>query len=188
METTTVRISLVVAVAENGVIGRRGGLPWRLPSELANFRRLTLGKPLIMGRKTYESLPRALDGRDLIVLSRDVAFDPNPGHPHTFVCPTPDAALAFAHDRARARGVDEIIGIGGADVFAALLPQADRLYFTRVHGAPEGDVFFPPLDTGLWRSVGTHSTPRDSRDEFAWTLDIMERIAPLRHEESRPRA
>ena len=132
-------ITLVVAVAENGVIGRDGGLPWRLSSDLKTFRRLTMGKPLIMGRRTFQSLKKPLDGRDNIVVTRDDGFRPD----GAIVVPSFEAALARAKDCAKARGTDEIMVIGGADIFAASLPLAGRIYKTEVHGRPEGDTLMP---------------------------------------------
>lgn len=168
------RVSLIVAVAENGVIGQDGALPWRIPSELRNFRRLTMGKPLIMGRRTFQSLGRPLDGRDTIVLSRDTGL----AGPAVVVCPKFDGALALARERAIARGADEIMVIGGAGVFEDAIAFADRVYLTRVHASPPGDVFFESLDPGAWVLTDEGPRMRGPRDEFAWTLQMIDRNQP----------
>jgi dihydrofolate reductase len=167
-------ISLVVAVAENGVIGRGGGLPWRLSSDLKTFRRLTMGKPLIMGRRTFQSLKKPLDGRDNIVVTRDEGFRPA----GAMLEPSFEKALARALTCATARGTDEIMVIGGADVFAAALPAAGRIYKTEVHGRPEGDTFLPEIDWGEWREVSREALPRGERDDFAATFTVLERARP----------
>jgi dihydrofolate reductase len=167
-------ISLVVAIAENGVIGRDGGLPWRLSSDLKTFRRLTMGKPLIMGRRTFQSLKKPLDGRDNIVVTRDESVRPD----GAIVVPSFEAALALAKDCAKARGADEIMVIGGADVFAAALPLAGRIYKTKVHGRPEGDTHMPKVDWKAWREVSREALPRGPRDDFSATLILIERTAP----------
>ena len=153
------------------MIGRDGTLPWRLSSDLKLFRRLTMGKPLIMGRKTWDSLGRPLDGRDNIVVTRDSGFAP-PG-----ALPVHDiaGALTLATACAKKRGVDEIMVIGGAGIFAALLDSANRIYWTEVEAEPQGDVIFPPFDAGAWREVSRETLPRGERDEFAATLRILER-------------
>ena len=164
-------ITLVVAVAENGVIGRDGGLPWRLSSDLKTFRRLTMGRPLIMGRRTFQSLKKPLDGRDNIVVSRDESFRPE----GALVVPSFEAALAQAERCAKSRGVDEIMVIGGADIFAASLPLAGRIYKTEVHGRPHGDTVMPKVDWTRWREVSREALPRAERDDFGATLVLLER-------------
>src|SRR5262245_55123327 len=135
-------ISIVVAVADNGVIGRDGSLPWRISSDLKTFRRLTMGKPLIMGRRTFQSLKKPLDGRDNIVVTRNRGYLPDGAIiAHDF--PT---ALEVARACAIGRGVEEIAVIGGTAVFEAALPLAERIYKTEVHGNPDGDAFFPVVD------------------------------------------
>lgn len=166
-------ISLVVAVAENGVIGRRGVLPWRVPSDLKAFRRLTMGKSVIMGRRTYDAIGKPLDGRDNIVVTRNVNFSAA-GVEHTGSI---GEALDLARARAETRGVDEIIVIGGAEIFAATLALADRIYLTRIHARPDGDTTFPEPDPKLWREVSRAPIAPDPRDEAAATLHIYERAA-----------
>ncbi len=164
-------ISLIVAVAENGVIGRTGQLPWRMPSDLKTFRRLTMGKPIVMGRKTFQSIGKALDGRDNIVVTRDASF----AAPGVSAVDNLAAAVTLARGLARTKGVEEIMIIGGAEIFAASLPLANRIYWTEIHGRPEGDVSFerPPADD--WHEVLREAIPRGEKDEYAATLTILER-------------
>lgn len=165
-------IAFVVAVARNGVIGRDGQLPWRLSTDLKLFRRLTMGKPIVMGRKTWETLPkRPLDGRDNIVVTRDAAFRAE----GAIVAHSVDDALRIARDLADARGVDEVAVIGGAEIYRATLAAAGRIYLTVVDATPEGDTLFPELDPVVWREVSREPLERGPRDEFAAELRILER-------------
>ncbi len=165
-------LSFVVAVAHNGVIGRDGTLPWRLSSDLKLFRRLTMGKPLIMGRKTWDSLGRPLDGRDNIVVTRDKVFAATGAIPAHSV----EAAVELARACAERRQVDEIMVIGGARIFEELLPQADRIYWTEVEASPPGDVHFPDFDRTRWREVSREPLPRTEKDEFSASLRILEHL------------
>jgi dihydrofolate reductase len=140
------KIVLVAAIAENNVIGRDGQMPWRLKSDLKHFRALTIGKPVVMGRKTYESIGKPLKGRTNIVLTKDLGLN----IPGGVLATSLDAALSYAREDAKRRGVDEIMVIGGSDVFSAAMPLAHRLEITHVHDNPEGDVLFPPIDPELW--------------------------------------
>ena len=169
--TNTPRVVLVVAVAENGVIGRGGELPWRLPSDLKRFRQLTLGKPMIMGRKTYQSIGRPLDGRDSIVLSGRREGYPAGVH----VAASIKEALALAARLAGARGVEEVAVIGGEKVFAAALPFAERIYLTLVHANPAGDRRISPFCPDAWREVAREAMRRRSDDEFAADFLVLER-------------
>ncbi len=166
-----VKIVLVVAVGENGVIGREGRLPWHLRSDLQHFKRLTLNKPVIMGRKTYESIGRPLPQRTNIVVTRDPDF----AAPGVLRAPNLDAAFALARADAEKRGVDEIMVIGGSDVFAATLGGADRLEVTLVHAAPAGDVSFPPVDPKAWREVARERHARGPHDDVDFTTLTYER-------------
>ena len=166
-----ISISLIVAVAENGVIGRDGGLPWRLSSDLKTFRRLTMGKPIIMGRRTFQSIGKPLDGRDNIVVTRDPSFEVD----GISTCESVVDALTLGRVLATTRGGVEIMVIGGAGVFDAALAVADRIYLTRVHATPEGDTHFAPLDAGAWREVSREPLPQGPRDDFASTLFVYER-------------
>lgn len=165
-------IALIVAVAENGVIGKDGGLPWRLSSDLKTFRRLTMGKPLIMGRRTFQSIGKPLDGRDNIVVTRDPNFAPDG------VSTTDNVtdALTLARVLGRTRGADEIMVIGGAQIYDSVLPIADRIYFTRVHASPDGDRSFPDPDPAVWREVAREDIPKGPKDDYAATLITFERI------------
>ena len=153
------KVVLVAAIGENGVIGRAGGLPWRLKSDLQHFRRLTLHKPVVMGRKTWQSLPKALPHRTNIVITRDADF----------------VAHAARKD-AEARGTDEIMVIGGSDIFNAAMPLADRLEITRVHARPEGDVHFPDIDPEVWREISFERHARGPEDDCAFTVATLERV------------
>jgi dihydrofolate reductase len=155
-----VKIVLVAAIGENNVIGRDGQLPWRLKSDLKHFRELTIGKPVVMGRKTFESIGKPLGGRTNIVLTRDLSVKV----PGGVLATTLDAALDYAREDARKRGVDEIMVIGGSDVFADTMPLAHRLEITHVHAAPEGDAYFPPIDPAVWREVERREHPAGPDD------------------------
>jgi dihydrofolate reductase len=143
------RLALVVAVAENGVIGNANKLPWHLPADLKHFKAITWGKPVIMGRKTFQSIGRPLPGRDNIVISRSRRWDAG----GVTVVPDLDTALAVAERAAAARQADEIMVIGGAQIYALTLPRADRIYYTKVHLSPAGDTLFPELDPVIWRET-----------------------------------
>jgi len=165
-------LALVVAVAENGVIGRAGGLPFRLPSDLKRFRSLTWGKPLLMGRRTFTSIGKPLPGRISVVVSADPAFTVPEG-----VIKAPDlaAGIAAADAAAVTLGANEIMVIGGERVFADTLPLAQTVHLTKVHGAPEGDVVFPPLDPAQWREAGREGPFQEAVDEMAYTVITLER-------------
>jgi dihydrofolate reductase len=161
-----------VAVARNGVIGAKGGLPWRLKSDLQLFKRLTLGKPVIMGRKTWDSLPiQPLPGRLNLVLSRDGSFEP----PKAVVCESFNEALSMAREQAEEDGVEEVCVIGGAALFAAALPKARRLYITQVDAEPDGDVFFPAFAESEWVEVASQAYPAGPDDEHAFVFRTLER-------------
>jgi dihydrofolate reductase len=159
-------ISLIVAAAENGVIGRGGQLPWRQPTDLKTFRRLTLDKPVIMGRKTFQSIGRPLDRRVNIVVTRDPAFRAE----GVIVVGSLSAALAAAGD------VPEIMIIGGAQLYRTAMADATRIYLTRIHASPAGDATFEvPKPSSGWREVAAEPLPRGPNDEFDATLSILER-------------
>jgi dihydrofolate reductase len=165
-------VVLVAAIAENGVIGRRGALPWRLKSDLQHFKRLTMGKPVIMGRRTFESIGHALKDRTNIVLTRDLGLIGRGAVLATSV----DAGFAFASADADKRGVKEIMVIGGSDVFEAAMPIADRLEITRVHVSPEGDSYFPDIDMSQWRETRRERHLRGPGDEADFTILTYERV------------
>jgi dihydrofolate reductase len=175
-ESAPMKLSLIVAVADNGVIGREGKLPWRLDSDLRRFRALTMGHPLVMGRKTFESIGKHLDGRDSIVVTRG-SFDISAfGKDGLFVAPSLEHALGVAHRCAATRGVDEIFIIGGAGLFSQALPLAHRVYLTRVHGSPGGDTYWEPVFGDDWLEVSRESRPAGGRDEFPVTDLVVERV------------
>lgn len=165
------QVSLIVAVAKNGVIGANGGLPWRMSSDLKTFRRLTMGKPIVMGRKTFLTLKRPLDGRDNIIVSRDPAFEPE----GVTVVDSVADALILARALARTKGEDEVMVIGGAEVYRAALPHVTRIYWTEVDAEPAGDTYFPDLDPGCWREVSRETLPKGERDDHAAVLRVLER-------------
>ena len=165
-------VVLVAAVAENGVIGRDGALPWRLKSDLQHFKKLTVGKPVIMGSKTFESIGKALKDRTNIVLTRDFGMVA----PDAVLATSMDAAYAYAVNDANKRGVNEIMVIGGSDVFEAAMDVADRLEITRVHASPQGDSFFPAIDPQIWREVKSDRRLRGPQDEADFTIVTYERI------------
>ena len=161
-----------VARARNGVIGRDGGLPWRLSSDLKLFKRLTFGKPVIMGRRTWASLPkRPLPGRLNLVLSRDHAFEAD----EAVICETFAEAIEIAREQAAEDGVDEVCVIGGAALFEAALPKARRMYLTEVDAEVDGDVLFPPFDEPAWREVSREAYPAGEADEYGFTFRVLER-------------
>ncbi len=164
-------IALVVAMAENGAIGRGGDLPWRLSSDLRYFRKITMGKPVIMGRRTFRSLPRVLDGRLNVVLTRDNGFVAD----GAVMAHSLEEGLEAARASAARTGVEEIMVIGGEDVFRAVLPQAGRIYLTEVHASPHADTWFPPLDRGEWREVSREHHEPGPKDEHAFSFVVLER-------------
>jgi dihydrofolate reductase len=173
--TSGFTLSLIVAVAENGVIGRDGKLPWRLGGDLRRFRKLTMGHPLIMGRKTFEAIGKPLDGRDSIVVSRSRGGDAGAGASSVYMAASFEEAVSLAHRLAEARGVNEAFVIGGAELFSLALPHANRLYLTLVHASPDGDVRFELPPGGDWRELSRGCRPAGVRDEFPVTDVIFER-------------
>lgn len=162
------RIAFVVAVARNGVIGAKGDLPWRISSDLKRFKQITMGKPVIMGRKTWESLPkRPLAGRVNIVITRDRAYEAS----GAFVVADVEEALTAA----RQGTADEICVIGGSEIFRQFLALADRLYLTEVDLAPEGDAVFPPLDFSQWAETSREVHPRAENDDAGFVLRVLDR-------------
>ncbi|MGC1277954.1 MAG: dihydrofolate reductase [Xanthobacteraceae bacterium] len=165
-------IVLVAAVAENGVIGRGNGLPWRLKSDMAHFRACTMNKPVVMGRKTYLSIGKPLKGRTTIVVSRDPAF----AAPGVLVAPNLDDALAAARGDALRRGADAIIVAGGGDIYIQALPLATHLAITEVHKPVEGDAYFPVIDSLVWREVSRSEQQPAADDEASFAFVDYERV------------
>jgi dihydrofolate reductase len=162
---------LVAAVAENGVIGRAGGLPWRLRTDLRRFRRLTAGHPVVMGRKTYLSFGKPLKDRTNIVITRDPAF----AAAGVVVAPSLEVALAVAEGDALRRGAAAIVIGGGADIYAETIDRAARLEITRVHARPEGDTVFPAIDQARWRETAREEYAAGPDDEAPFTTLTYER-------------
>jgi dihydrofolate reductase len=165
------RIAFVVAVAENGVIGRDGKLPWRLPTDLRRFRKVTLGKPVIMGRKTYESIGKPLDGRDNVVVTRQRDF----AAAGVQVATSVEEAIDLGRELAEKRGADEVMIIGGEGIFRSALADADRIYLTLVHGTPAGDTRFAIPDAPAWRETAREPMPQGSGDEYPADFIVLER-------------
>lgn len=164
------QVSLVVAMAQNRVIGRDNGLPWHLPADLRHFKTLTLGKPIIMGRKTYESIGRPLPGRLNIVLTRDAGFRA----PGCEVCASLEDAVL------RAGEAGEIMIIGGAALYKEALAHADRIYLTEIHARIEGDTRFPEIDPATWREIARERHAADERNDLDYSFVTLERRAAHR--------
>lgn len=161
-------LSIIVAVADNGVIGNGNQLPWRLPDDLKRFKALSLGKPIVMGRKTFDSIGRPLPGRLNIVISRQPGLE----IPGCTVVTSIDAALAAAQP------APEIVIMGGADIYRQALPQVQVIHLTRVHARIAGDVVFPRLQEQEWREVAKEYHPADERHAHAFTFSTLERVVP----------
>jgi dihydrofolate reductase len=164
-------ILLVAAVAENGVIGRGNALPWRLKSDMQHFRALTMGKPVVIGRKTYLSIGKPLNGRTTIVVSRDRNFTA----PGIVVAPSLDAALATARGDALRRNADAIVVAGGAEIYGQAMPLATQLAITHVHKRIDGDAYFPAIDPNEWRESARSEHAAAAEDEAAFAFVTYER-------------
>jgi dihydrofolate reductase len=160
------KIVLVAAIGDNAVIGRDGQLPWRLKSDLQHFKKVTMNRPVIMGRKTHESIGKLLPDRTNIVLTRYLSLVA----PGAVLATSLDAALSYARSDAAKRGVDEIMVIGGGDIFAATMEMADRLEITHVHAAPEGDALFPPIDPEVWQEISREEHYAGADDDADFSL------------------
>lgn len=168
---TNPKLTLVVAVARNGVIGREGGLPWRLSSDMKRFKAATMGKPVLMGRKTWDSLPKKpLPERQNLILTRDADFTADGAWVYTDLA----AMLAAARAMAEAAGVEEACVIGGAELYNAVLPQADRIILTEVNLSPEGDAYLN-LDLSRWREISREAVAAGSNDDADFVVRVLER-------------
>ncbi len=170
-EPRAIAIVLVAAVADNGVIGRDNALPFRQSSDLKRFKALTMGRPILMGRKTFLSIGKPLPGRTNIVVSRNADFAAS----GLITALDLDRAFDVARGDALRRGVNEIAVVGGADIFTRLMPLADRLEITHVHARPEGDTHFPPIDASQWRATAKSELPAGPKDEAPATCVTYER-------------
>jgi dihydrofolate reductase len=159
-------IMLIAAVAANGAIGRGNALLFRLKTDMANFRTSTVGKPVVMGRKNFESLPKALPKRLNIVVSRNAGL----AIPGVIVAPTLEAGLACAHGEALRTAAAEVAVIGGAEIYAQAMPLATRLLITHVDAAPEGDTFFPAIDPAVWTGVELAAHPAGPDDDHPFRI------------------
>ena len=162
-------ISLIVAMDQSGVIGADGALPWRLSGDLRHFKAITMGKPLIMGRKTHESIGRPLPGRHNIVLTRQEGYT---AEGCTVVHGLEDALAACA-------GAEEVMVMGGAALYAQFLPRAERIYLTRVQAEVSGDTHFPQFDENAWNQVERRDHPADERNEYPYSFLVLERKGNL---------
>jgi dihydrofolate reductase len=169
------RVSLIAAVARNGVIGANGAMPWRLSTDLQRFKRLTTGKPVVMGRMTYESIGKPLSGRANVVVTRH----PKAATDGVVFVPDIDAALAVAARHAENAGAMEIMVIGGGKIYAETIGRADRLYVTHVDASPEGDTMFPPIDPQIWKGSASERIGIGEKDTAATTFTIYDRVTPL---------
>ena len=167
----SVAVAIIAAVANNGVIGNGDHIPWRLPGDFAHFKRMTMGKPLIMGRKTYESIGRPLPGRTNIVVTRKEGYQPL----GVIVHPTLERALDHAQEIAKADKANEVMIGGGAEIYRQVLPIADRMYLTQVELEPPGDTFFPPIDFEQWKPGGEISVAPHPDDDAAFRVRVYRR-------------
>ena len=170
------RVTIVAAVGANGAIGMGDRLPWRLRTDLRRYRDITMGKPMIMGRKTFESIGRPLPGRETIVLTRDPSY----AAPGVHVAHDPAAALRLGADRARAMGADEVVVAGGGDVYGRFIGAADAMRLTRVDLAPAGDAFFPDVSPDEWVETARESHPAGPEDEASFVFVDYARRGPKR--------
>lgn len=168
--TERIGLALVAAMGENRVIGRDGALPWKISSDLKRFRAVTIGKPLLMGRKTWQSLPGALPGRQNLVVSRSPLIHA----PGGWVFSHLTTALESARAMARRSQAAEVCCIGGAELYAALLPLADRIYLSVVHVAPTGDAWFPAIDPSFVETARERIQPGPN-DDHSFTWHVLER-------------
>ena len=164
------RISLIVATGTAGVIGNQGAIPWHLPADLAHFKKTTMGFPIVMGRRTFDSIGRPLPGRRNLVLSRDPGSLPDGVEGYE----TPEGVLEACTDET------EIFIIGGSEIYALFMPMAQRIYKTEVDGDFDGDTFFPEIDSGQWMQVSSQEHPADESNPNSCTFVVLERDAGTR--------
>lgn len=172
------RIAMIVAAAQNGVIGKDNQMPWHLPEDLKYFKRVTMTKPVVMGRKTYESIGRPLPGRQNIVVTRQQGWRPedDSGREQVLVCADLDAALVAAKESAQASEVDEVMVIGGAQIYAACSDLADRLYLTEVKAEPQGDAYFSQDTTRGWVEVERQEHLACEKNPYNYAFVVLDRV------------
>ena len=164
-------IALIAGVARNNVIGANGGIPWKIPSDMAFFKRTTMGKPIVMGRKQYETVGRPLPGRTNIVVTRQRDYQPE----GVIVVQSLAEGIEKAQQIAGDEGAPEVMVIGGGEIYAQAMPLADRLYISHVELAPEGDILFPPIDPAVWQVVEEPEVTPTERDDAAFRVRVYER-------------
>ena len=164
------KLSMIVAVSENGVIGRNNSLPWYLPNDLKYFKQTTMGKPVIMGRKTYESIGKPLPGRTNIVITRQADYQPE----GVKVVNSVEAAKELAESVCLIDGQDEAMIMGGAEIYALSLPYTDRLYLTEVHADVQGDAFFPEYDKSRWQEVAREDFAAEGPNPYSYSFVVYE--------------
>lgn len=165
------RLSMAFAMAQNRVIGRDNALPWHLPKDLQYFKAITLGKPIIMGRKTFDSIGRPLPGRPNIVITRNVDWQQD----GVYVVHTVDEALALGESLAKEQGADELMVIGGSQIYTELLDRAERLYMTQVHAEVEGDDYFPEFAMSDWRQISQEHHSADESNPYDYSFLVLDR-------------
>ncbi|MEP1208781.1 MAG: dihydrofolate reductase [Rhizobiaceae bacterium] len=166
-----IRVSIVVAVAENGVIGLEGDMPWQLSTDLKRFKALTIGKPMIMGRKTFMAIGKALPGRTSIVVTRDKSWQAEGVVPvHSL-----ETAFSVAKEVAQAAGVEEVCVVGGGDIYRQSIEFADVIHLTQVHATPSGDTVFPEISSTIWQEINRENVPAGEKDTAETTYIVYER-------------
>ena len=173
MKSKDIRISIVVAAAENNVIGRDGDMPWQLSTDLKRFKALTMGKPMIMGRKTYQAIGKALPGRTTLVVTRDKEWQAEGVVPVASL----ENALKVAGEIARADKADEVCIVGGGEIYRQSIAMADVIHITRVHASPDGDTVFPEIDPNNWQETHRELIPTGEKDSAATTYLVYERAS-----------
>lgn len=167
-----IKISLIVAAAENGIIGKDNDMPWKISSDLQYFKKITMHKPIIMGRKTFDSIGKPLPGRVNIVITRDVTFTAD----GVITAHSVDMALDVAKSMAEVKGLKEVMVIGGAQIYALCLPEADRLYLTRIHAEIDGDTYFPDLKAEEWLEYSSERHVAGEKDSHDYSFMVLDRI------------
>lgn len=170
-------LSIIIAFAQNRVMGRDNQMPWHLPNDLQYFKKMTMGKPMIMGRKTYESIGRPLPGRPHIIVTRDANYQPPNANDKVQVVTSFDAAVEAANALLEELGTEEIMVIGGAEICKFALPVADRFYLTEVHAVVEGDILFPEFDRSQWQETSRENHAASEGNPYDYSFTVLERFS-----------
>lgn len=173
------KLSLIVALAENRVIGRDNKLPWYLPNDLKYFKQVTLGKPVIMGRKTYESIGRPLPGRSNIIITRQPDYQPPAANDSVKVVASLEAARELAEHICLIDGQQEAMIIGGAEIYSLALALVDRMYLTEVHAVVDGDAYFPEFDRDAWNKVAGEDFAATGPNPYAYSFNVYEPVSAM---------